>query len=183
MENEKIYFSSIIEKNLSFKRTHVLMLLRTYRRIRIHRFSLLVSYFIDISKNGFANVGRDVRLRDSVIRFSPANERDIPLPFPSFRLRPSFCGSCIIRLSLLNPRSNLKSEEKLDSLIGRERKPRLGRREPLIKSYRLSSPFTLPKSSDRKFSPRKEPQTFLFPSLSVYATPFILFSTVVSARP
>lgn len=58
----------------------VLILSRVHHVIRIHRFSLLVSYFIDISKNGFANVGRDVRLRDSVIRFSPANERDIPPP-------------------------------------------------------------------------------------------------------
>lgn len=74
-----------------------------------------------------------MRLRDSVICFASANERDIPRA----RLRPSLCGSCIIRLSLLNPRSNLKSEEKLDSLIGGERKSRLGRREPLIKSYRL----------------------------------------------
>lgn len=83
---------------------------------------------------------------------SPPPPPPPPLPYRS-RLRPSLCGSCIIRLSLLNPRSNLKSEEKLDSLIGRERKSRLGRREPLIKSYRLSSPFTLPKSPDRKFSP------------------------------
>lgn len=88
------------------------------------------------------NVGRDVRLRDSVIRFSPANERDIP---PS---RPSLCGSCIIRLSLLNPRSNLKSEEKLDSLIGQERKSRLGRREPLIKSYRLPLPSQNPRTAN-----------------------------------
>lgn len=62
----------------------VLMLPRIHDRIRIYRFFLLVSRFIDISKNGFANVGRDVRLRDSVIRFSSANERDIsPSPFPS----------------------------------------------------------------------------------------------------
>jgi len=85
----------------------------------------------------------------------------------SLPLSPSLCGSCIIRLSLLNPRSNLKSEEKLDSLIGRERKSRLGRREPLIKSYRLSSPFTSP--SSRPKSPQifaaKKPQTFLLPSL------------------
>lgn len=58
------------------------MLSHAHDRIRIYRFFLLVSYFIDVSKNGFANVGRDVRLRDSVIRFSPANERDIPPPPP-----------------------------------------------------------------------------------------------------
>lgn len=161
-----------------------LMLSCVHHRIRIYYFSLLGSYFIDISKNGFANVGRDMRLRDSVIRFSPANERDIPPSRLHLSLSLFLCGSCIIRLSLLNPRSNLKSEEKLDSLIGRERKSRLGRRESLIKSYRLSSSFThpppppppSPEISRPQIFAAKEPQTFLLPSLSATPSHSFFFS-------
>lgn len=56
----------------------------------------------------------------------------------------------------MNPRGNLKSEEKLDSLTGQEGKSRSGRREPLIKSYRLVYPlFPTRNPANRKFSPRR----------------------------
>lgn len=81
----------------------------------------------------------------------------------------------------MNPRSNLKSEEKLDSLTGRDGKSRLGRREPLIKSYRLvsrASPFLPLKSPEPQIFAAKKPQTCLPSTLS-----YIVDLTLSLVRP
>lgn len=77
----------------------------------------------------------------------------------------------------MNPRSNLKSEEKLDSLTGREGMSRLGRRESLIKSYRpvsRASPF-LPLKSSRTANFRHEGAADFPPSYIIVRRPPHLF--------